>query len=219
VSRVGAFFDMDRTVVRANTGPRYLAYAWRHGRLRKRHLAVGAWWTLLYRLTLLDTKRAVILAITAMEGEREESLAAFCQTWFEEDVLREISRSARRILELHRQRGDVLVLLTASLYYTARPVAEHLGIAHVLSTKLEVDGGGRLTGRLVHPPCVGEGKVHWAERFAEEHDLDLGSSTFYSDSIDDMPMLLRVGHPVIVNPDFRLARLARQKRWRTETWR
>lgn len=218
MSRVATFFDMDRTVVRRNTGPLYISYAWRHGRLRKRHVAVGAWWTLLYQATLLDTERAMVRAIGAIEGDDDAALTAFCNVWFEREVLPLISRSARRVIELHRKRGDVLVLLTASLSYTARPVADHLGFDHVLATRLEVDSGGRLTGRLVGPFCHGEGKVHWADRFAVEHGFDLDESTFYTDSIEDMPMLRRVGHPVIVNPDFRLARLARQEGWRTERW-
>jgi HAD superfamily hydrolase (TIGR01490 family) len=216
--RVATFFDMDRTVVRRNTGPLYISYAWRHGRLRKRHVAVGALWTLLYQATLLDTERAMTRAIAALEGDDDASLTDFCEVWFERDVLPIISRSARRVIELHRKRGDILVLLTASLSYTARPVAEHLGLDHVLATRLEVGPGGQLTGRLIAPFCHGDGKVYWAERFAEEHSVDLDESTFYSDSIEDMPMLSRVGHPVIVNPDFRLARLARRKSWRTERW-
>jgi HAD superfamily hydrolase (TIGR01490 family) len=219
VTRVATFFDMDRTVVRRNTGPLYIAYAWRHGRLRKRHVAVGAWWNLLYQATLLDTERAMTRAIAALEGDDDASLTEFCEVWFDREVLPIISGSARRVIELHRARGDVLVLLTASLSYTARPVAEHLGLDDVLATRLEVDASGRLTGRLVGPFCHGAGKVYWAERFAAEHGLDLDESTFYTDSVEDMPMLLRVGHPVIVNPDFRLARLARQRRWRTERWR
>lgn len=218
MSRIATFFDMDRTVVRRNTGPLYISYAWRHGRLRKRHVAVGAWWTLLYQATLLDTERAMARAVAAIEGDDHAALTEFCAAWFERDVLPIISRSARRVIDLHRSRGDILVLLTASLSYTARPVAEHLGFDHVLATQLEVGADGRLTGRQVGPFCHGEGKVYWAERFAEEHGLDLGESTFYTDSIEDMPMLLRVGHPVIVNPDFRLARLARRKGWRTEYW-
>jgi len=218
MSRVAAFFDMDRTVVRANTGPLYLAYAYRHGRLRKRYLAIGAWWTLLYKATVLDTDSAVRRAIATLKGDVANDLSSFCRRWFELDVLPEISRSARRAIELHRTRGDVLVLLTASTTFTAEPVAEHLSLDHLLATRLEVDDSGRLTGGVIDPPCLGDGKVVWAERLAEREDIDLDSSFFYTDSVHDMPMLLRVGTPVIVNPDFRLARLARRRRWRIERW-
>jgi HAD superfamily hydrolase (TIGR01490 family) len=215
--RVAAFFDMDRTVVRSNTGPLYIAYAYRHGWLRKRHVAIGAWWTLLYKLTVLDTASAVRKATETMAGVDETELTAFCRRWVAEQVVPEISRSARRIIELHRRRGDVLVLLTASSPYAAEPVAEHLEMDHVLCTRVEVTAG-QLTGLPIEPPCIGNGKVVWAEELADKLDICLSRSTFYTDSIQDMPMLLRVGDPVIVNPDFRLDRLARKRGWRVERW-
>jgi phosphoserine phosphatase len=64
--------------------------------------------------------------------------------------------------------------------------------------------------------CYGQGKVVWAERFAAEHDVDLAASYFYTDSISDLPLLERVGHPVVVNPDLRLRRLARKRGWPLE---
>lgn len=217
MSAVAAFFDMDRTVVRANTGPSYMAYAFRHGRFRKRHLAVGFWWALLYKLTVLDTEAAMEKAIAAMAGTDERELASFCRQWFREEVLSQISRTGRRVIELHRDRGDLLVMLTASSIYAAEPVANHLHMDHVLATRVEVRDG-RLTGHAVQPPCLGTGKVVWAERLAAELGIDLERSSFYTDSVHDAPMLHRVGHPVIVNPDFRLARLARSQGWRVERW-
>jgi phosphoserine phosphatase len=64
--------------------------------------------------------------------------------------------------------------------------------------------------------CYGPGKVVWAERFAAEYDVDLAASTFYTDSISDLPLLERVGQPVAVNPDLRLRRLARRRGWPAE---
>jgi phosphoserine phosphatase len=68
----------------------------------------------------------------------------------------------------------------------------------------------------VPPVCYGQGKVVWAERFAAEWDVDLAASYFYTDSISDLPLLERVGHPIAVNPDTRLRRLARARRWPVE---
>jgi HAD superfamily hydrolase (TIGR01490 family) len=215
---VAAFFDMDRTVVRTNTGPMYLSYAFRHGWLRKRHIAIGAWWTLLYKLTVLDTASAARRATASFAGLDAQALEDFCRTWVAEDVLPQISATARRTIETHRRRGDVLVMLTASTSFGAGPVSEHLEMDHLLSTRLEVEDG-RLTGRAVEFLCLGAGKVVWAEKLAEEQGIDLEQSCFYTDSIEDMPMLERVGEPIVVNPDFRLARLARARRWRVERWR
>jgi HAD superfamily hydrolase (TIGR01490 family) len=218
VSRAAAFFDMDRTVVRRNTAPLYLAFALRHGRLKRRHALVGAWWTVLYKLTLLDTESAMRRAIAAMTGDDAAALRAFGQEWFDRVVVREVSPTARRLVAAHRRRGDLVVLLTASTDFAAAPLAAHLEMDAALATRLEADAAGRLTGRPVEPPCLGAGKVVWAEHLAAERDVDLAASTFYTDSFEDRPMLERVGYPVIVNPDPRLARLARRTGWRVERW-
>ena len=72
---------------------------------------------------------------------------------------------------------------------------------------------GRFTGEAHHPICYGKGKLYWARRFAAEHEVDLGESFFYSDSVTDVPMLEIVGHPQVVNPDPLLRRIARQRGW------
>lgn len=218
MSRPAAFFDMDRTVVRYNTGPLYLRYALRHRRLSPHQVLVGAWWSLLYKLTLLDTDAAMRRAITAFAGDDSAALSAFCQGYFHQMVQPHISAEARRTIERHRRRREVLVLLTASSTFTSEPLAHHLELDHLLSTRLEADERGVLTGRFVDPPCHGEGKVVWAERLAAEQDLDLDSSTFYTDSFHDLPMLRRVGTPVVINPDLRLRRVAAQQGWRVERW-
>src|SRR5215475_6350161 len=72
---------------------------------------------------------------------------------------------------------------------------------------------GRFTGEVIEPVCYGRGKVYWAERFAAEHGVELPRSYFYTDSITDLPVLDRVGHPRVVNPDPRLRRLAQRRGW------
>jgi phosphoserine phosphatase len=92
-----------------------------------------------------------------------------------------------------------------------------LGMDDVVSTQLEVEKG-LFTGRVVGPACFGRGKVHWAEALGQKRSLDLDKSWFYTDSYTDLPMLERVGNRVIVNPDPRLRRAARQRGWVVESW-
>ena len=87
-----------------------------------------------------------------------------------------------------------------------------LGIGHFLVTELVVRDG-RFTGQVIEPVCYGRGKAYWAERFAAEHGVDLARSYFYTDSITDLPVLDRVGHPRVVHPDPRLRRLAQRRGW------
>src|SRR5262249_30593744 len=101
---------------------------------------------------------------------------------------------------------------TSATRYLAEPLGADLGIPHHLVSQLVVRDGC-FTGEAVRPLCYGKGKVWWAERFAAEHDVDLASSYFYTDSITDLPVLDRVGHPRVVRPDPRLRRVAQQRGW------
>jgi HAD superfamily hydrolase (TIGR01490 family) len=111
----------------------------------------------------------------------------------------------------------VVAIVTGATPYAAQPLARELGIDHVIATNLEVENG-RFTGRVRHPMGYGPGKVVLSEKLAEEQGFSLDESTFYSDSITDLPLLERVRTPVAVNPDTRLKRHASKNGWRIETW-
>ncbi|MFI5299519.1 MAG: HAD family hydrolase, partial [Polyangiales bacterium] len=93
-----------------------------------------------------------------------------------------------------------------------------LGIAHVVSTELEVDARGLFTGKHVPPLAYGAGKIARAQQLADRVGLSLDDAVFYSDSISDMPLFLRVKEQVAVNPDPRLRREAKKRGWRIEEW-
>jgi HAD superfamily hydrolase (TIGR01490 family) len=128
-----------------------------------------------------------------------------------------VAPRGRERLAFHRDKGHVVAILSSSTPYVTEPLARHLGIDHVLCTRLDI-AGGRFAGTHVKPACYGPGKVHWAERFAREHQIDLDKSFFYTDSYSDLPMLERVGERVVVNPDPRLARHAKRAGWTVEEW-
>ncbi|HMI93633.1 MAG TPA: HAD family phosphatase, partial [Polyangiales bacterium] len=110
-----------------------------------------------------------------------------------------------------------MAIVTGATRYAARPLADELGIEHVIATELEV-ADGLFTGKVMRPMSYGTGKVVLTERLASEHGLSLDDATFYSDSITDLPLLERVGKPVAINPDARLRRVARKRGWRIERW-
>ena len=127
-----------------------------------------------------------------------------------------VAPAARVALERHRQQGHAIVIATGSTVYAAKPVARGLGIDHVLATELEVEDGA-FTGKP-RALCFGHYKVKLAEQWAASHGIDLAQSYFYSDSFNDLPLLERVGHAVAINPDARLSRLAKQRRWPMMRW-
>jgi len=211
--RVAAFFDMDRTLVATNTAAVYLRHQRARGRLTRADIVRVLWALVRYRLDLVDMQTLSRKAVEAIAGQPESELAELCERIVRDEVRFHIYPEARALVESHRARGDVLVLLTASTPYMARPVARELGIDHVLSTELEVDARGRFTGRCIEPVCFGSGKLDRARTFASAHAVSLAESHFYTDSHADLGVLEAVGKPCAVNPDPRLWWTARRRRW------
>ncbi len=213
-----ALFDMDRTLVRKETASLYVRFQRDIGEASLRDTLRVLFWALEYTFGLIDVKEVAARALLAFEGLPEEVLARRCQEMFERYVRAHISDSAKRVVQAHRARGDVCAIVTGASVYATRPVAKVLDIEHLVTTELGVDSSGRLTGRLVEPLCYAEGKIERSEKLASALGFDLKDATFYSDSYTDLPLLLHVKEPVVVNPDPRLRLLAKRRGWRIEKW-
>ena len=120
-------------------------------------------------------------------------------------------------LARHRQAGHRIVLVTGSIDFIIKPLADELGVRDVLAPSL-VTSNGRFTGELDGPPIGEEEKARRIRRFADANDIDLSKSHAYGDSIADLPMLEAVGHPHAVNPDKVLAARAATRGWPVHRW-
>jgi HAD superfamily hydrolase (TIGR01490 family) len=218
MSRVGAFFDVDRTIVSCNTGRLFLRDLRRRGEISFFRMLRALGWMAKYHLSLIDLQWVATRLAGEMAGKLERDFADRCRGWVEKDVLPLVVPGAREKIEKHRAEGHVLAILSTSPCYVTEPLAEVLGIEEVISTRFEIQDG-QFTGRLLGPACVGRGKVHWAEDLVARRQVDLSQSWFYTDSYTDMPMLERVGNRVVVNPDPRLRRIARRRGWPVQDWR
>jgi HAD superfamily hydrolase (TIGR01490 family) len=216
MGRVAALFDMDKTLLDASSGPLYARYLFRIGKLGRREMARVIWWVVLSRLGVLDMHSLIPRLLTSSAGDDERELRQLCDRWFQEEMLSHLTEQGKQRVAEHRAQGHEVAIVSASTQYAVGPLAGHLGIpGRYVCTQLE-SKDGRLTGQVVPPVCFGQGKVVWAERFAAEYDVDLSASFFYTDSISDLPLLERVAHPVAINPDLRLRRLARKRGWPIE---
>ena len=217
MARVGAFFDVDRTLVSCNTGRLFLKDLRRRGEISFFRALRALGWMAKYHLSLIDLQVIAAKVAEQMRGKSESEFAERCKRWVEDEVLPLVVPGALRQIERHRAEGHVLAVLSSSPTYVTGPLAKTLGIEEVLSTTFEVDGG-EFTGRLVGPACVGPGKIHWAESLVARRELDFAQSWFYTDSYTDMPMLERVGNRVVVNPDPRLRLAAKKRGWPIQDW-
>lgn len=215
--RSAALFDLDHTVLTSDTGMSWMRFQRRRGELSTAGLARAIGWSLLYKAAVLDLEALATRLTAELTDEPEAPMIEAAAAWYAQDVVPMIAPAARHAIATHRAAGDVVALATGATQYAAESVARGLGIEHTLCSRLEVVDG-RFTGKLA-AMCFGVHKVTLVEAFAQVAGIDLATSTFYSDSYNDLPMLARVGTPVAVNPDVRLWRHARAHGWRIEQWR
>ncbi len=215
-SAVAAFFDLDHTVLSRSSAALWARFEHREGRLSRWQLVRLAWWTLQYRLALVDMTVMTRRLAADMRGQSEAEILERADRWFEEMVRPCITVGAVERIKEHKAQGHRVALLTASTAYVAAPAAQALGLGDdYICTRLEVQDG-LFTGRCVEPICYGPGKVYWAQEFCARYNLDLAGSYFYTDSYTDLAMLEAVSHPVAVNPDVRLSRRAAREGWAVE---
>jgi HAD superfamily hydrolase (TIGR01490 family) len=126
-----------------------------------------------------------------------------------------IGASAQALVRQHEDAGDLVILTTATNRFITEPTAIHLGIEHLIATECETDALGNFTGRPLGTLNMRQGKVERLHAWLRSRDIDWAhcEATFYSDSINDLPLLEAVRRPVAVNPDVPLAAEAAKRGW------
>jgi putative phosphoserine phosphatase/1-acylglycerol-3-phosphate O-acyltransferase len=210
---IGAFFDMDNTLLSASSGLLYLRYLREQGLLPFRQWAQIMTWVGLYLAGAMRFPAMMSRLMVLSAGSSEAEAWRMSSEWFEAMLRHYIAPGARERVEWHRLQRHQVAIVSASTPYAVHPVAQALDLGEAyLATRLEVIDG-RFTGKVVPPACYDEGKVILARDYAAQHDIDLAQSYFYTDSHHDLSLLEAVGHPVAVNPNRRLARIAAARGW------
>ncbi len=213
-----AVFDLENTLIASNVVASYAWLATRdlddldRVRFAARTLAEAP------RLLALDRRdRSDFLRYfyRRFEGASTDRLDTDCAEMLSDLILtKSFPQGIRRIRE-HRQAGHTTLLITGALDFVVeplRPLFDHIVAAEMGSSD------GTYDGRLLNVPPTGEARYQTLADFAEAHDLDLRESVAYADSTSDLPMLEAVGFPVAVNPETKLAALARRRGWLIEHW-
>ena len=146
-------------------------------------------------------------------------LEAWRERFLAEKIAARILPAARELIESHR--ADLRVVITATNRFLTQPIAALLGIENLIATEPEILRG-RFTGEVVGVPCMQAGKIERLDAWLASRGQSLarfGSSHFYSDSVNDLPLLERVTHPVAVDADEKLREIARSRGWRMVTLR
>lgn len=205
-----AFFDLDRTLLRRSSALALAPTFRERGLISRRQMARAAAWQLMFMLrgASADTvKRAAEGGLLVLRGYSPKEMQALVVDSMERVLKPLVYAESLDLVELHRGRGEPVYIVSATLQEIVQVIADDLGFDGALGTIVEVEDG-KYTGRATRP-LHAENKA----RCIRELGYDLAASTAYSDSHTDLPFLEAVGHPVVVNPDRKLRRIAAQRGW------
>ena len=210
-----AFFDLDKTVISRSSTLALSRPLYRAGMVTRGQLLRGAYAQLVYLLVGADEdkmerlKEGMLQLTRGWDRTQVERLV--------EDVILEVIdpyvyAEALDLMELHRSEGRRIYIVSSSPEEVVRPLARHFGVSGVIATRAAIGPDGRYTGELEFY-AYGEQKADAVRAVADRMGIDLSRSYAYSDSNTDRPFLEAVGHPVAVNPDKELRKLAEELGW------
>jgi len=212
--RGAAFFDLDRTLMAGSSAYQFGRAAFRAGLINRRRLAADTWENVRFRLRGstdegMEAMKDRIFGL--LEGVSVRDMQRLAPTVLA-GVLPRLYPKMLEIAYEHQDAGRPVFICTAASQEMAQLMATVLTLDGAVGTMFETNGGV-YTGRGGGPFNYREGKAQAIRELAARENIDLAASWAYSDSESDLPMLRAVGHPVAVNPDAELARVARDEGW------
>ncbi|WP_193067739.1 histidinol-phosphatase, partial [Halomonas sp. 3D7M] len=166
-----------------------------------------------YNAGTLDMAAFLEMALKPLAENTPEQLAAWHQQFMVSKIEPNILPKAEELLARHRTKGDTLLIITATNRFITAPIANRLGVDDLIAVDPEIVDG-RYTGRVAGTPSYREGKVTRLKQWLEGQEFTMDGAWFYSDSHNDLPLLEQVEHPVAVDPDDTLRKVAEERQWR-----
>jgi putative phosphoserine phosphatase/1-acylglycerol-3-phosphate O-acyltransferase len=211
-SKVGALFDLDQTLLAGFSAASFVRERFVTGRMSPRELGTTFYGSLNFALGRTGFSALMAATTAAYRGLAESMLEEIGEEVFVKHLAGQIYPESRALVEAHQEAGHTVAIISSATRYQAEPLARDMGIEHVLCTELEVRNGV-FTGEVIHPTCYGEGKAIAARALASREGFDLAESYFYTDSHEDLPLLEAVGRPRPLNPNRKLAQIAKERQW------
>ncbi len=205
MNRVVAVFDVDQTLVQGYTERLFFRYLVRRGLLSlPRALAYLSQAARRPQIRFQDK--------SYLEGLPVDEVVSLAQRCYREDIAPRVSPAAQACVLEHRTQGHAIALLSGSLSLLLTPLQEDLGADWLIATELQRQGG-QFTGAIAGLHPRGPHKLRLLQELSRAHDFDLSQAYAYGDHIQDSYLLHAIGHPVAVNPSWRLKREAHRHHW------
>ncbi|KRE34700.1 transferase [Mycobacterium sp. Soil538] len=211
--QIGAFFDLDGTLVAGFTG-----VVMTQDRLRRRQMSVGEFIGMVqaglnHQLGRSEFEDLIGKGARMLRGNSVDDIDELAERLFVQKIVGRIYPEMRQLVRAHMARGHTVVLSSSALTVQVEPVARFLGIDNVLSNKFETDENGLITGEVQRPIIWGPGKARAVQEFAAANGVDLSKSYFYADGDEDVALMYLVGNPRPTNPAGKMAAVAAKRGW------
>lgn len=208
-----AIFDLDNTLLNGDSDYLWGVFLSETGAVDREHYeAENLRFFQQYEAGELDIHEFLRFSLRPLSENETEQLERWRNTFLQQKIVPIITPAARELVERHRRAGDTLMIITATNAFVTAPIAEMLGIDHLIATQPQMRNG-RYTGEVEGTPSFREGKVERLQTWLDERAESLQGSSFYSDSHNDIPLLELVENPVAVDPDEKLLLRARKMGW------
>lgn len=208
-----AIFDLDETLIAADSDHLWGQFLVDRNLVDPReHKARNDAFYQQYKAGKLDIDEYLSFACSILAKFPIDDLNAYRAEFVEERIRPTVLPRAQAIVEEHRDAGDEILIITSTISFVTRPIADLFSIETLIAPEPEIINN-RYTGSITGIPSFGEGKVTRLNQWLAAHPFDLEGSYFYSDSHNDLPLLRLVDNPVAVDPDPVLTAEAREKQW------
>ena len=211
-----ALFDLDNTLLAGDSDFEWAQFLISKGVLdREVHEAKNREFYEHYKAGTLDIHAFLDFQLKPLARHPREQLNAWHREYMETRIQPMMTDKARVLVDEHLQKADKVAIITATNRFVTAPIAKAFGVEHLIATEVE-EIDGQYTGRGTGIPCFKEHKITRLEMWLAEMGLlweDVSKSWFYSDSLNDIPLLSKVTHPVAVDPDDSLEAHARLNGW------
>ncbi len=211
--KIGAFFDLDGTLVAGFTG-----VILTQEQFRSRELGLGDMIGMIqaglnHQLGRSEFDDLINQAAKVSRGRHLSDMDEVGERLFKDKIEARVYPEMRDLVHAHLAQGHTVCLSSSALTIQVEPVARFLGIPNTLTNRFELDDDGLLTGGIVKPILWGPGKANAVQKFATERGIDLKDSYFYADGDEDVALMYLVGNPRPTNPEGKMAAVANRRGW------
>jgi putative phosphoserine phosphatase/1-acylglycerol-3-phosphate O-acyltransferase len=209
---IGAFFDLDRTLINGFSAKNFVASRLLSGRFTSQELIAQFAGAISYARDTGNFGKMAAISANGVKGIDEHVFIQVGEEVYRKKLAEAIYPESRALVSAHIEMGHTVAIISAATPYQVEPIARDLCIDIVECTRLEVIDG-KFTGKIIEPACWGAGKAIAGQKLVEKHHLNIRKSYFYTDSAEDIHLLEIVGNPRPVNPDTKLSGIAFQNDW------